>query len=149
MSISEIKDVRVAKWGNSLAVRLPMALATELGGAGATVKLRAKVAAAGATAASRFGEDAQAPLGEEPGKAVIGKWGNSLAVRLPVDVAGELGLKEGDMLTLTAEDGKVVVEKERTRAEALESFLARRGVFTGSVQHPREDLLLRGPDVSD
>ena len=28
----------------------------------------------------------------------IGKWGNSLAIRLPVDMARELGVKEGDAL---------------------------------------------------
>ena len=32
------------------------------------------------------------------------RWGNSLAVRLPVALVRELGLREGDEVTLTADD---------------------------------------------
>lgn len=33
---------------------------------------------------------------------IVAKWGNSLAVRLPADVARDLGLKEGDDIHLRA-----------------------------------------------
>jgi antitoxin MazE len=52
----------------------------------------------------------------------IAKWGNSLAVRIPADVARALGLKEGDDIQLRALDAgefAVISEKQR-RAEALE-----------------------------
>lgn len=52
----------------------------------------------------------------------VAKWGNSLAVRIPADVARALGLKEGDNVELRAfEAGQIAVitEKQR-RAEALE-----------------------------
>lgn len=48
----------------------------------------------------------------------IAKWGNSLAVRIPVDVARALGLKEGDDVTLRAlsdEELAVVTEQQRRR----------------------------------
>lgn len=34
----------------------------------------------------------------------IGKWGNSLALRLPSDVAREMGLREGARIELTLND---------------------------------------------
>ena len=38
----------------------------------------------------------------------IAKWGNSLAVRIPKDVAEALGLKEGDEVELKAGRGRTV-----------------------------------------
>ncbi len=49
----------------------------------------------------------------------VAKWGNSLAVRIPADVAQELGLTEGDNVTLCALDQEqvaVVTEQQRRRA---------------------------------
>ncbi|MFO1169813.1 MAG: AbrB/MazE/SpoVT family DNA-binding domain-containing protein [Hyphomicrobiaceae bacterium] len=97
--------------------------------------------------AAGFGEGEQAALNQATPEAVVGKWGNSLGVRFPAEVASELGLKEGDMVTLTADGTEVAVARQRTREEALESFRKARGAFTGSVRFSREDLLLRGPDV--
>lgn len=51
----------------------------------------------------------------------VGKWGNSLAVRLPKDVVEALGLKEGDEIKITAKKPRrLEVERDRTREEALE-----------------------------
>lgn len=49
----------------------------------------------------------------------VSKWGNSLAVRLPVDLVRELGLKEGDFVGRD----KLALYKAKpkmTRDEALE-----------------------------
>ena len=35
----------------------------------------------------------------------IARWGNSLAVRLPVELVRKLGLKEGDSIDVVAEEG--------------------------------------------
>lgn len=49
----------------------------------------------------------------------IAKWGNSLAVRIPVDVARALNLKEGDEVELRALDaGQLAVITERQQREA-------------------------------
>jgi antitoxin MazE len=48
----------------------------------------------------------------------VGKWGNSLAVRLPAAVVEALGLKEGDEIEV-AGDRKFRVARDRTREEAL------------------------------
>ncbi|MEY4270862.1 MAG: hypothetical protein RLZZ58_2078 [Pseudomonadota bacterium] len=51
----------------------------------------------------------------------VSKWGNSLAVRIPADVARTLGLKEGDTIDLCAlDDARVAVISEgQRRAAAL------------------------------
>jgi antitoxin MazE len=43
----------------------------------------------------------------------VAKWGNSLAVRLPVAVVEALGLKEGDDITIHAH-GSTAIEIEMT-----------------------------------
>jgi antitoxin MazE len=49
----------------------------------------------------------------------IAKWGNSLAVRIPADVARSLGLKEGDEVDLCALDDKqLAVISARQRRDA-------------------------------
>ena len=50
----------------------------------------------------------------------VAKWGNSLAVRIPADVARTLGLAEGDEVQLRALDaGELAVVTERQRREEL------------------------------
>jgi antitoxin MazE len=53
------------------------------------------------------------------GEMQVAKWGNSLAVRIPADVARELGLKEGDEIELRALDsGELALITEQQRREA-------------------------------
>lgn len=47
-------------------------------------------------------------------KLQIAKWGNSSAIRLPKAALDELGLKQGDAVELTVEDGKGILEPVRT-----------------------------------
>ena len=60
----------------------------------------------------------------------VAKWGNSLAVRLPVAVIEELGLKEGDdiQITVKAKD-KMEVEKK----PGVEELLATLNKYSGRV----------------
>jgi antitoxin MazE len=51
----------------------------------------------------------------------VSKWGNSLAVRLPVAVVRALDLKEGDEIEINVRDGRTFeVERDPRRLEALE-----------------------------
>ena len=55
----------------------------------------------------------------------VGKWGNSLAVRLPAAVVEALGLKEGDEIEIEIAGERVFrVARDRTREEALERLRA-------------------------
>jgi len=42
-------------------------------------------------------------------KAVIQKWGNSLGIRLPKNLTGELQLVDGSSVELLVEDGKLIL----------------------------------------
>jgi antitoxin MazE len=46
-------------------------------------------------------------------RASLSKWGNSLAVRVPKNVAELAGFKEGAALEMTLEDGAIVLRKKR------------------------------------
>ena len=59
---------------------------------------------------------------------VLGKvkqWGNSLALRIPGDVARAAGLEEDTVVKITATEGRVVIEaaqRRMTLSERLEKF---------------------------
>jgi antitoxin MazE len=67
----------------------------------------------------------------------VAKWGNSLAVRLPAELVRELGLQEGDDITLRAEAGGLFV----ARAPRPEEVLADMRRFRGRL--PAADRLSR------
>ena len=51
----------------------------------------------------------------------ISKWGNSLAVRIPLGVARHAGLADGDTVTLASEpDGAIVLRSTRRKYELAE-----------------------------
>ncbi len=57
----------------------------------------------------------------------VGKWGNSLAVRLPATVVEALQLQEGDEVTIAVADPRtfhVARDRDRSRDEALEVLRA-------------------------
>jgi antitoxin component of MazEF toxin-antitoxin module len=57
----------------------------------------------------------------------VGKWGNSLAIRIPSKMAKELGIKEGD--TLTREFLSLKRKKRMSRDEALRVMREARDEF--------------------
>lgn len=53
----------------------------------------------------------------------VGRWGNSLAVRLPAAVVEALGLKEGDEIEIeVVGERRFEVQRRDQRAEALETL---------------------------
>ena len=52
----------------------------------------------------------------------VSRWGNSLAIRIPADVAEKLGFAEGDQVKIESKEGKLVAEKEMTRDEMWAKF---------------------------
>jgi antitoxin MazE len=75
----------------------------------------------------------------------VAKWGNSLAVRIPVSVVEEMGLKEGDELRVRfAAKG----ELELAAKPDLETMLARvrklRGRIPADFKFDREEANSRG-----
>jgi antitoxin MazE len=67
----------------------------------------------------------------------IAKWGNSLGVRVPRDVADHAGLGEGARVEIEAtEDGRIVISRSRRRF-TLQELL--RGMTPEREHHPHDD----------
>lgn len=69
----------------------------------------------------------------------VAKWGNSLAVRIPADVARALGLKEGDEVEIRAAEGGLEVSLEETRRKALAELRKFRGRMPVGYRFDREE----------
>jgi antitoxin MazE len=52
----------------------------------------------------------------------ISKWGNSLAIRIPQQVALELGVVENSSVSLSFENGRLCVQKRLTLDEMIETI---------------------------
>lgn len=54
----------------------------------------------------------------------ISKWGNSSAIRLSKTVLDDLGVKAGERVRLTVEDGRGIIEPVRPRRVTLDWILS-------------------------
>ena len=80
----------------------------------------------------------------------IAKWGKSLAVRIPADVARELGLKEGDNVELRAakSGGIEIVSDAQRRAEAIRRLRKFRGTRPDDFKFDRDEINARGTVIA-
>jgi antitoxin MazE len=71
----------------------------------------------------------------------VSRWGNSLAVRLPKTLVEQLGLKEGDQLSVVAaRDGAIEVEtKAARRRRALQRMAARNWTLRQGCRFDRDE----------
>jgi len=70
----------------------------------------------------------------------VAKWGNSLAVRLPVAVVEALALKEGDQVELTVTGAQTVdVQRDLSRLRAIEELRALRRPAPPGFKFDREE----------
>jgi len=77
-------------------------------------------------------------------EVIVGRWGKSLAVRLPGEVVSQAGLKEGELVDVQARDGDIVIRQVVPRFTLTELFKGK------SPQEWREayaDAFDWGPDV--
>ena len=74
----------------------------------------------------------------------ISKWGNSSAIRLSKAVLDELGVKQGDSVNLTVENGKAIIEPARPKKISLEWIISEMKRL-GSENEP--ELVDWGPDT--
>jgi antitoxin MazE len=70
----------------------------------------------------------------------VARWGNSLGVRIPKDIAGRVGLAEGTRVEIEAEDDRIVISFARPRFR-LEDMLA------GMTPEALHDAFDWGPDA--
>jgi antitoxin MazE len=76
--------------------------------------------------------------------ATLGKWGNSLAVRIPGDVAAAARLAEGDTVEIEARADAVVIRPAAPRFSAGELFKGRSAAQWRALYADAYDW---GPDV--
>jgi antitoxin MazE len=71
---------------------------------------------------------------------LVAKWGNSLAIRLPVAVVAALGLKEGDEIEIhVADERELAVARKPGRAELLNRLRAFRGRLPADFKFDRDE----------
>ena len=76
-----------------------------------------------------------------PVQVQIAKWGNSLGLRVPRNIAARVGLTEGARVDIEAsEDGRIIITRSRRRF-TLEELLEG---MTPDREHPLEDDAPRG-----
>ena len=51
-------------------------------------------------------------------KAIVGKWGKSLAIRVPLDVVRTMGLREGEPVEIEESDGELHVRRKGGKIDA-------------------------------
>jgi antitoxin MazE len=68
----------------------------------------------------------------------VAKWGNSLAIRIPRDVADALGINEGDEVQLSPADKPVIgIARQMSREEVLERLRRFEGLLPPGYKFDR------------
>ena len=57
--------------------------------------------------------------------AKLSKWGNSLAIRIPIKIAQELDLSENSTLEILAKDDKIIIQKRLSLAQKCQLITAK------------------------
>ena len=71
-----------------------------------------------------------------PVQVQVAKWGNSLGLRVPRDIAARVGLTEGARVDIEAsDDGRIIITRSRRRF-TLDELLAG---MTTDREHPLEE----------
>ena len=76
----------------------------------------------------------------------VAKWGNSLAIRLPAELAARLGIKEGDDLTSEDLEDGFILKRLMTPDEAFANLRRLRGRLPADYKFDREWANSRDPN---
>lgn len=57
--------------------------------------------------------------------AVVGRWGKSLAVRLPGEIASEIGIRDGERVQVESHEGAIVIRRAAPEPTLEELFAGR------------------------
>ncbi len=55
--------------------------------------------------------------------ATVQKWGNSLAIRIPITLAGQLDVSDGSQVDMLVREGELVVRPRRAQTLSLAELL--------------------------
>lgn len=72
----------------------------------------------------------------------VGKWGNNLAIRFPLDIARAAGLSDGERVEIEARDGNIVIRRPDADA-AADAQAAAEEIIAESGGHSLGDITIR------
>ena len=72
-------------------------------------------------------------------KAIVGKWGKSLAIRVPADVARLAGLSDGESVEIEAIEGTVVIRRDEADEAKRRDAIKAAAEIRAERQHFRLD----------
>lgn len=74
----------------------------------------------------------------------VGKWGKSLAIRVPLDVARTSGLSDGEAVEIETLDGDILIRRRAAKAEARrDAEAAAIEIIAGAKGHSLGGLSIR------
>ena len=77
-------------------------------------------------------------------QATVGKWGNNLAIRVPLDIARASGLSEGERVEIETLDGDLVIRRPAARDRRREQAEAAAAEIIGeSRRHSLDGVSIR------
>ncbi len=77
-------------------------------------------------------------------QARVGKWGNNLAVRFPLEIARASGLSDGERVEIEALDGDIVIRRPAARARGRSQAEAAAAEIIGeSKRHSLGNISIR------
>lgn len=78
-------------------------------------------------------------------QATVGKWGNNLAIRVPLDIARASGLSEGERVEIETLDGDLVIRRPAARDRRREQAEAAAAEIIGESRlHSLDGVSIRG-----
>jgi len=75
-------------------------------------------------------------------KVKIGRWGKSLAFRIPADLAGTSGFAEGDMVTMDYSDGNLRLRRSN-ESRRLDAKVAAAELLVLAQNHTLDGIAIR------
>jgi antitoxin MazE len=75
-------------------------------------------------------------------RVTVGRWGKSLAVRVPFDIAETTGLRVGERVEVEAHDGDIVIRRSAAHARA-DAQAAAEEIIGESCSHSPSDGTIR------
>jgi antitoxin MazE len=75
-------------------------------------------------------------------RATVGKWGKSLAIRLPLGIARAAGLSDGELVEIEENHGEIVIRRPLAEVRA-DAQAAAEEIIDESRNHPLSDIIIR------
>jgi antitoxin component of MazEF toxin-antitoxin module len=77
-------------------------------------------------------------------RAIVGKWGKNLAIRMPTELVKATGLSDGELVEIEAREGDILIHRASARALALtDAKAAADEIATEAKSHSLGDISIR------